>query len=392
MVDKYIFQSYTLLNKAASEALGKSAVIAEDLTNMVDVGSAIIGSNKVEVFTKALTTGIVGKTISAIREYKGGKVPNVLRDASEWGAVLQKINFYMPEAEINETWELEDKKSYDTNVFRKPKISAKYFTDYTTFSIPYSITDVQLRDAFSNPQAMDNFIAGMTINVQNRIRMDIDNMIMRAVCNAIAETVYDSFAGATTYANNSTVRAVNALYLYNANKAEADKLTPEKALENKDFLKFVSKKMNDYANNMQSMSTLFNAEDIERFTNEDNLHVAVLSSFATAAQYYLEADTWHNDMVKLPRYELVNYWQGSGLNFSTSDTSEINVKTASGHDVNITGVLAVMFDHNAIAVYDEAMKTTAHYVESAEFTNYWAKHRARYMNDLSENIVVFYIA
>lgn len=392
MADKYVFQSYELLNQAASEALGKSEVLQADLTNMVDVGSAILNTNKVDVFTRALTTGIIGKTVAAIREYKGGAVPSVLRDGTEWGIVLQKINYYLPDATENITWELEDKKSYDTNVFIKPKISVKYFSDFTTFSIDYSITDVQLRDAFAGPMAMDIFIAGLQMAVQNKMRLNLDNMIMRAIDNAIAETVYDAYEGDTDYAATSTVRAVNLLQLYNANKPEDAKVTAENALENKEFLRFASKKMTDYKKRLQSMSVLYNAEGIERFTPAEDLHIVVLADVATAAQYYLEADTWHNEMVEMPRYEEVTYWQGSGIEYSTSETSEINIKTASGHDVSLSGVLAIMFDHDALGVYNEAATTTSHYVASAEFTNFWAKHRARYFNDFSENFVVFFIA
>lgn len=391
MADKYIFQSKELVDLSIGEALGKTEVLNEDLTNMVDVGDTIINHNKTDVFVKALTTGIIGKTVAAIRTYKGGAVPDVLRDSNEWGIVLQKITYEMPKAEENLTWELVDKKSYDTNVFRQPKVTVKYFSDFITFEIPYSITDKQLRDAFANPVAMDVFVSGLYIVVQNAMRVALDKMILSTVTNAIAETLYDAFPEAD-YSANSTARAVNLRKLYNATLAEDAQLTPEQCWEDKDFLRYASKTMSRYKKKMQNMSVLFNIEGKERFTPEEDLHFVVLADFASNIKYNLESDTWHNEIVSLPRYEEVAYWQGSGLDFSYNECSEIDVKTASGHDVSAAGIVGVLFDHDMLGVFNESMNTTTHYVASAEFTNFWAKHRARYFNDFSENMVVFFIA
>jgi hypothetical protein len=168
-------------------------------------------------------------------------------------------------------------------------------------------------------------------------------------------------------------------------------LTAAEAIHTPEFIRFAAQVMGDYIDRLQVISTLFNIEGTEKFTSTDRMHIVMLSQFKRAAEIYLQSDTFHNDLVKLPNSEKVVYWQGSGTGYDFFDTSEINVNTATGHTVNCDGILGVIFDRDALGVSNVSRRITSNYNPKAEFWNEWHKFDAGYFNDLSENCVVFYI-
>ena len=217
----------------------------------------------------------------------------------------------------------------------------------------------------------------------------IEELSRRAINNLIAETMFDFYGSGSQTASSGT-RAVNLLYLYN--QTITTPITASKALYDENFLKFASYTMSLYIDRLKSMSTLFNVGGKTRFTPKNDLHFVVLSNFAKASDMYLQSDTFHKELVALPQYESVPYFQGTGTSYDFADTSKIYVKTASGNDITINGVVGVMFDRDACAVNNFNRRTTSKWNAKAEFTNYWNKCDARYFNDLNENCVVFFIA
>ena len=339
-------QIYQLINGVTKEVIGQEGIVKEDLSNVVDLGDAVFNANAMDKYVKTLVNHI-GKVIFVNRSYRGG-VPSVLMDSWEFGSVLQKIQMDMPEATENESWELEDGTSYDPNIFYKPKISAKFFNKAITFEIPISITEKQVRQSFDNATQLNAFVSMIYNAVDKSMTVKMDSLIMRTINNEIAETVYAEYS-AGKYGASSGVRAVNLLKLYNDKHAGAT-LTRAKALEDPEFLRFASMTISLYTDRMTRMSTLFNVGGKERFTPKDLLHVVVLTDFAKATESYLQSNTYHDEMVKLPGYETVPYWQGSGKTYALDDVSAINVTTASGHDVSLKGVIGVMLDRDALGV------------------------------------------
>lgn len=392
-------QIYTLINSVSGEVLGKTDLVTEDLTGIVDLGKEVFNQNAVDNYVKSLVNHI-GKVIFVNRPY-AGKVPSVLMDAWEFGSVLEKISADVPEAEENDTWNLTDGTSYDQDVFHKPTVTAKFFNSKVTFEVPVSITERQVKESFSNAAQLNGFISMIYAAVEKSMTIKADALIMRTINNMIAETVLaDAQAfGATAagdmagadLASASTARCVNLLKLYNDKTGASTKLTAAKAITDPDFIRFASYIMGTYADRLQSISTVFNVGGKERFTPKDMLHVVLLSDFAKAAQTYLYSDTFNRGDVLLPQAETVPFWQGSGQNYEFASTGNINIKESGGKAVEISGVLGVMFDRDALGVCNLDRRVTTNYNAKAEFFNNYYKFDAGYFNDTNENFVVFFI-
>lgn len=404
-------QIHTLINSVSSEVLGRADIVAEDLTGIVDLGTEVFNLNVVDNYVKSLVNHI-GKVIFVNRPY-AGKVPSVLMDAWEFGSVLEKISADVPEAEENDTWKLQDGHSYDQDVFHKPKVTAKFFNSKVTFEVPVSITERQVKESFSNAAQLNGFISMIYAAVEKSMTIKADALIMRTINKMIAETLLaDAVAFGGTEGNltnddlssASTARCVNLLKLYNdkyfpATPAQGDgeptpnpnALTAAKAITDPDFIRFASYVMGTYSDRLQSISTVFNVGGKERFTPKDMLHVVLLSDFAKAAQTYLYSDTFNRGDVLLPQAETVPFWQGSGKNYDFASTGHISVKESGGKAVEISGVLGVMFDRDALGVCNLDRRVTTNYNAKAEFFNNYYKFDAGYFNDTNENFVVFFV-
>lgn len=392
-------QIYQIINSVSSEVLGKTDIVQDDLTGIVDLGTEVFNQNAVDNYVKSLVNHI-GKVIFVNRPY-AGKVPSVLMDAWEFGSVLEKISADVPAAEENDTWDLEDNHSYDQDVFHKPTVTAKFFNSKVTFEVPVSITERQVKESFSNAAQLNGFISMIYAAVEKSMTIKADALIMRTINNMIAETVLaDAQAFGATAAGDmagadlssaSTARCVNLLKLYNDKTGASTKLTAAKAITDPDFIRFASYVMGTYADRLQSISTVFNVGSKERFTPKDMLHVVLLSDFAKAAQTYLYSDTFNRGDVLLPQAETVPFWQGSGKNYEFASTGNINIKESGGKAVEISGVLGVMFDRDALGVCNLDRRVTTNYNAKAEFFNNYYKFDAGYFNDTNENFVVFFI-
>lgn len=392
-------QIYTLINSVSGEVLGRTDIVTEDLTGIVDLGKEVFNQSAVDNYVKSLVNHI-GKVIFVNRPY-AGKVPSVLMDAWEFGSVLEKISADVPEAEENDSWNLTDGTSYDQDVFHKPTVTAKFFNSKVTFEVPVSITERQVKESFSNAAQLNGFISMIYAAVEKSMTIKADALIMRTINNMIAETVLaDAQAFGATAAGDmagadlssaSTARCVNLLKLYNDKTGASTKLTAAKAITDPDFIRFASYVMGTYADRLQSISTVFNVGGKERFTPKDMLHVVLLSDFAKAAQTYLYSDTFNRGDVLLPQAETVPFWQGSGQNYEFASTGNINIKESGGKAVEISGVLGVMFDRDALGVCNLDRRVTTNYNAKAEFFNNYYKFDAGYFNDTNENFVVFFI-
>ena len=382
-------QIYELMNTVTNEVLGKSDLVLEDLSNVVDVGTEIFNASAVDNYVRSLVDHI-GKVVFVNRPYTGS-VPSVLMDGWEYGSVCEKIIADMPEATENESWQLEDGASYDPNIFYQPKVSAKFFNKRVTFEVPMSFTEKQVKESFSNSAQLNGFISMIYNEIDKSMTVKIDSLVMRTIANMIGTTVYSDYQ-ATAQNEKSGVKAVNLLKLYKDRNASASEMTASQAITNPDFIRFASYIMGMYEKRLAKISTLFNVGGKARFTPSDMLHVVLLADFASSAGAYLQSDTFHNEFVALPKAEIVPYWQGSGTGYNFTDTSKINIKMPDNNSIEVSGILGVMFDRDSLGVCNKDRRVTTNYNAKGEFWNQWAKFDCEYFNDTNENFVVFFAA
>lgn len=377
------------------QVTGAELVVNEDLSNLVDVGKAVLdytgasNTNK-DSFVRSLIDQ-VGRIMMVDRTY-ASQAPNILMNEWDYGSVLEKVRCEAPDARDNATWDLFNypyvggDEYPDPFELSKPSVSAKFFNSKATYEVPITMTDVQLREAFQSAEQLSSFVA----MIENRIRMKMtlcnDALIMATINNLIGQKA-------------ARGRIINLLSLYNAGpNAGGTPLTAAAALTSKEFLRFASKTIAQYRKYLAKASVLYNEGSYITFTPSDRLKFIANTEFAKSLDAYLYSDTYHDEFVKLPGYDEIAEWQGSGTT-STDNRLVIDVTVDMSETTGLTkaevansGVLAAMFDRDAAAVCNQNYRVTSIYNPRGEYFNYFYKWDAMYLNDILENCVVFTIS
>lgn len=383
-----VTQIAQILNETINlEQIGESAVVNEDLSNIVDVGTAVLDyTTNTANFDSFIGQMIdrIGKVMFVDRPYVSN-APNIVKDKWEYGSVMQKVRCELPDARDNATWDLA---SYpipsgddypDPFELTKPDVKAKFYNGKTTYEVPITLTQEQLKSAFTSAAEMSSFVA----MIENRIRLkqtlSTEALVMRTIVTLMAQKIGTG--------NN----VVNLLSLYNT--ATGNSITAKSAYTDPDFLRFAAKTIMLYRTYVQTPSMLYNNGGYVTFTPADRLKMVLLADFSKSMETMLYSNTYHEEFVKVEGYEEVGYWQGTGT--ANGDRDKINVKVMINGvltPVEQTGIVGVIFDEWGAMVCNENYRVTSIYNPRGEYTNYFYKYDAHYMTDVNENCIVFVIA
>lgn len=390
-----IEQVYSLVNASTKGILGETDIVNQDLSNIVDIGTSIINGNNIDSYVKSLVDHI-GRVIFVNRPY-AGSVPDVIMDKWEFGSVLEKISADLPEAVENKSWELTNGVDYSPNVFYKPTVSAKFYNSKVTFEVDMSFTERQVKESFSNAEQLNAFVSMLYNAVERSMTVKIDSLVMSTINNAIAQVINHAMPSVENgdYSQTTTTpQAINLLKIYNDTFSKT--LTKTTCLADTNFLKWCCIMLSTYAKRMSRMSTLFNVGGKPRFTPKEDLNIIMLQDFYANMRVNLASDTTHKEDLLLPTdITTIPYWQGSGNDYGDSKVAKINVTIKTGEaatkDIEMNGIMAVMFDRNALGVCNMDRRVTTNYNPKAEFYNNFYKFDCSYFNDLDENFIVFFI-
>ena len=398
-----VAQIYEIVNTMSDEFLGEESIVKEDLSNVVDIGKSIFDATSVDNYVKKLLD-VIGRMVF-VNELYVSKVPNILMDSWEFGSCVCKISANLAEAEINESWNLTDGETVNQDIYYQPSVNVTFFNHKVTFDIPCSFAEIQVKESFNSVTQLNSFFSMLQTMIENSMTLKLDNLVMRTINNMIGQTLLADAAaftpegGTLDYGTASTLKAVNLLYLYNQ-MYDTD-LTAAACLTEPDFIRFTAYIMSLYEDRLARMSTQFNIAGLERFTEKENMRTVVLSELASAHKIYLQSDIYHDGLVKLPdNYTTVPFWQGNGGDYSFANNSKIHIDVADTDpesvtgkaEVEIDGVLGVMFSRYACGVNQFNRRTQSHFNARGEFFNNWAKVDCNYFNALDENFVVFFVA
>ena len=382
---------FQYLNDAIKNVMGENAtLVTEDFKNIIDVGQSLQNADKLDPFYRAIHDTLV-RNIYVNRPYEGS-LPTIFRDSWEWGSIIGKVQADLLDATTNESWELVNGSSIDPFVINLPHVEQKFFNKGVTFEIDVTKPEEQVKGAFASLDSMNNFMSMIETQVRNSMELRLEKLVFATIDNMIAVTID----------TNADARCVHLLTLYQAahpNDAGIQALTSADAYEDAGFLRYACKVMSLYPSRLSRYSVLFNEGGKARHTPREKLHVVVHTDFAKTIETNLQSTTYHENLVTLPLYEEVPYWQGSGDDYALSNTESIDVTavkpdgnggetTASVTEDNI---VAIMFDHDALGILKPERKVKTAYNGKGEYFNDFHKWTARYFNDFDENFVVFLV-
>lgn len=362
----------------------------EDLSNFIDVGRKIEATTEWgENFDKYINKLVdrIGKTIIVDKQYESTG-PDLAVDAVEYGAIIQKVRIQDindgsddPQNFVdNEAWQLVPGESYDYFTFKPVEMSQTFFSGKTTFNMEWSWATKQLKSAVTNFQTLMSIYAAIENRIKTKAKIATDGMKMRLVNAGNAENLA---AGKNV---------VNLLEEYQNATGDLT-LKSEHAFANPEFWRSTYVVLKKYTYFMRMATKMFNLQEELNWT-QNNLMLVGLVDVEAGMGAYLEADTFHNEFVKLPGYSTVGAWQGltEGLDFDLR--SSINVETPeSEQHIMYSGIVFTMFDKSGKVVWNEDPEyEVAPHNPKGKFTNYYYSYDCNYMLDTAENCVTFVLS
>lgn len=401
-----VTQIATLLNTyVLPNVLGGSAMVNEDLSNIVDIGIQIGDANAYDKYVGKVIN-VIGK-VEVVDRILKGSAPTIQKESWLYGSILEQLSFELPDAIDNDTYKLTNGNTYNQDIFYAPDLEVSFFNDKVTRQIPMSFlsngsSDDRIAQSFASPEQCQAFWSGIELAIRNRTTIEIDALAMRCINYYIGKQMYEDIISTLgvgeTIGDKTGVRCINLLKLYNAQFAQT--LSASECLTDKYFLRYAAYMMMITKDRINGISTLYNMNGSVRQTLDEDLHCVMLSDFERACDYYLASDTFHDALVSLPLHRNIPKWQaeGTAADFDTVSGIDIKVKAVDGNGdpitptVQISGVLAVMFDNYACNVCNEKQNATSHYNAKGDFINTFYNLTLGMNNMYDQNFVIFYVA
>ena len=379
-------QIYSILNDVMLEVTGQNVaeegepaafILNEDLSNIVDMGTKIFSNNWKDNYVKSLLDRI-GREVFVDRTYEG-YAPRVLRDSWEYGSIMSKTRCKIFDAKANPSWNLQKGETVNQFEFNPPDVTQKFYNSKTAWQIDCSFTDYQLRESFTNAAAMNRFISMIENRIQTSMTIYIDSLIMRTINNFMAEKIH---------AGNSVIDVLAGF-----NATQASPISAAAAVSDKEFYRYLAYRTDLDIERFRAHSANFNIDDEANvtFTPREYAHFVLHSDFAAGMKVYLQADTYHDNLVTLGDFETVPFWQAQGDAYQLATTSRIDVKLASDNEVTVNRnyIIGILFDRDALGVLNDNRRVTSAYNANGEYWNNFYKVDTSYFNDLAENAIIY---
>lgn len=382
-------QIYTIVNEVAQQAMGSKAIAVVDNQGLISLGNTVLGSDATKNnFINALTDRI-GRTIVSFRAYHS-HFPDFERDSIEWGNILQKLKIAMPNAEEDDSYNLEDGESVDQYKINKAKVNQMLFTTETPWQTHITVHLEDLEKAFIDSTAMGAFISGMFGEVQNRIELAMENLSMNCVNNYMAEIIKRK--------ETAPNRIVNLVTEYKEKTGVDHTTEPLTALDDEEFLKYVVRRINSISTTMEYMTNgMYNsatdttggdASANSRHTPKSEQRMMLFIDLVNSLKTNINSKAFNMEQVAIDiPFKTVPFWQ------SLKSPSEINIKSDSDTSTKTSGVMGILYDKEAMGTFKKKYNSITSPINAAgQYYNVFYHMITMYYNDLTENAVLFLLA
>lgn len=375
-------QIYALVNTAYQQATGQSDIVQEDLKNIVDVGTIILSAEYREPYVNSLFNQI-GRMVFVDRPYNG-VAPKIIRESWEWGSIMSKSRTKDFTAVQNPAWSLVRGETVNQFEYQPPEVQTTLYNELITWEIDCSFVQRQIRQSFQSAEQMDRFLSMIQSHIVSNQNANIDDMILRALSVMMG------------YKLHANVGVIDLLTAYNTRFSKS--LTAENAITDKEFERFAAFQILLYRDRMRARTAAFIENDpgYTAFTPDEYSHVVLLSDMGQAMKTYLQSDTYHDDLVKIGKYETVPYFQGIGENgFGFDDITHIDVLLPQKNggtadvEVNRNHIIGTIFDRDAVGIINEETRVEVTYNRKGEYWNNFYKIDTRLFVDPAEQCIVF---
>lgn len=342
-------------------------------TGFVAFGEALSSSDNLKEVVYNKLFDMVGKVVIAIDEYKK-KGRNISVDSFEFGALLSKISYNLQDASEDSDWKLPSGNNPYTVQPKNGIVNKIFKRPFGVFEFEDVALKRQLESAFHNESELGGFIEGLYTRMRNAREISIENL-ENATIGALAMETY--------VATTNAVRQVRHLLTeYKAIHTDST-LTSTTCKTDYGFLQYVVTEMYNTLPFLERYTSMYNDGTVERVTTRDDLVVEMVSQFSNYIDMYLKSNTYHDNLIHLPNYAEVPYWE------SPSDPYTITHGESDEDNETLENLVAIFRDKDACACTHEYERTVSKYDEWNDRVPFKMTAERSYMVDTSENCIIW---
>ena len=370
-------------NTLVKNELGESVQIAEDLSNIIDFGTAIkdLTADQLKDYTNSFVVGC-SKTYFDTREYKRADL-GLFADSVEYGGIIQSVKSKMLETVDNQILQLETGTDYMDGKYYGLATDVKVYEKDTAWSVRYSIPVTAFKNAFNSVEGVRGLVGLIETMVRNTLNRDIHILAKRCLTALAVDALK----------NNRKVELISEYKAFTG----ATGATNEEVLSDRGFYMFVracigklSQYMTDYGHKYSGHDTV--SEKWETFTPISDVKITLLSDFSQTMENMV--NTVRNaDKYQLPEHNQITCWQNiSNEILPAYDSAISTIIDGTGEPVTYNNVIGIVYDRLGAGITMRNEKVTSQYVGAGDFTTYYHNYSARYFVDDRCNCVALVLS
>lgn len=376
-------QLATVLNSIVQQATGQASIAPQNTGQFVSVAQTALKMGYDPLINSI--SQVLGRTIFSIRPYTR-KFPGIQVSEQKWGYITRKLQISDADWEDDMRLPLENGKSVDQWVVKKPNVLQTNFYGVNMYAKHITLFKDQLDSAFNRPEDFARFITMVMTNSSDMIEQTHESTARSTIANFIAGKV----AGDTS-------NVVHLVSEYNA--ATGSTLTPVTVMAPVNFpsfLKWATGRIKTICDLLTERTVNYHINvtnhPIARHTPYRMQKIYLSSGMENLAQTTVFADVFHDSLLRLSDHESVNFWQ------NIESPYEIQVQPIYLQEdgslmqagaTTVSNLFGVIFDEEALGYTVMNRYTLATPMNaSGSYSNLYFHYTERYWNDFTENGIV----
>lgn len=368
-------QISTLLNNTiVPNALGEGTTIAEDLRNVVDLGTALssLSAGDLKNYMNDLVVGVFDTFVDT-RAYKDESY-DLLMNSIEFGGAIQRIKAKLMSATDTAILTLVDAGSsgpdYTDGKYYGTPWTDKVYTKDVAFKVKYSISTEMFKKSFTSAEGVARLVAMIEANIDNTLRVEL-NGLARGI---LRQLILSAKNGSRTI---SLITTYNTLKGYTSE--DPGYITLANWKDSVTFKLWVQTLILELRKYMTDMNEKYNDGTVETFCPEEDTRCVLLTEFAAELDVAL-GSVYHKEMVQgTGNYRTINYWQNSstallpqiGSGSVHDQVKETETDGDTTKTTTIDHVVGLFYDRYSAFLTNKLEKTTTKYVPEEDFTTFF---------------------
>lgn len=394
-------QAASFLASVQAQVTGATSIATITPANFVSTATTLLQTGADTIMDAV--SQVLSRTIFSVRPYYA-KFPGMMTDETGFGNHVRKIQFVDSDIKDDDgyAWPIGYDstqtppdglgKAVDQYIIKKPEPLQTNFYGYQVWQDWMTITEEQLKQAFTGPEQLNQFVSAAMQEWSNKLEQYEEDAKRGVIINYMGGLLDE----------NDPNRVVNLLTEYNT--ATGLSLTATTVYQPANFAPFVKwayARINTISDFMTERSQMFQTnitgKVINRHSPKVDQRLYIHSPAAYQVQSSVLADVFNPGDLRIGEFERVNFWQSietpDSINVTPVRIGSAGTEVTASSAVTQAGVFGILCDRDAFGIARIANRmTTSPYNARGRYYNLWASAEFRTWADHTEKSVIFIVA